>query len=237
MPVIARACAWSNISWLKHMDIRPSNGVPIWNTRWADECLAAIAEEVIDVSEKESDDYAHAHRSDEALNPQILSENTIQSLDDSADSEDYAVPWFFQSDAESAMKEQINWLTERLGLDDHFFSKLLNMEVNEFRKWRNENNVLSQETKNMLREFWQMILHLLSYLSFDTELVQTMLSSEDKRERRSIRLPFDPPWIGTSIKEYLKASGPAGISEVSRWVLSFRFADRHQIDTQNRACP
>lgn len=153
--------------------------------------------------------------------------------------EDDVVPWFFRGENETALRLQVEWVRERLNLDDYFFSRLLKIRVIEFQDWRINyiNLSLPQEKLNILKDFWQMILHLLSYLSFNPDLVQTMLNKTNEREKESVRSPFDPPWVGTSIKEYLETSEPLGISEVTRWVLSFRFADRHQFDTTNMTCP
>lgn len=48
LPVIARACAWETINWLKELNIRPRNAQPIWGDGGVhtDEDLAAIAKEV-----------------------------------------------------------------------------------------------------------------------------------------------------------------------------------------------
>jgi hypothetical protein len=48
IPVIARPCAWRNISWLSEMSIRPRNGRPVWSDAGShvDEDLTIIAEEV-----------------------------------------------------------------------------------------------------------------------------------------------------------------------------------------------
>jgi hypothetical protein len=47
-PVIAKACAWNQISWLVKMNVRPKNGKPIWSDggTHVDEDLAKIAEEI-----------------------------------------------------------------------------------------------------------------------------------------------------------------------------------------------
>lgn len=47
-PVIAKACAWSEVGWLTEMNVRPKNDRPIWGagSRRVDEDLAAIAKEV-----------------------------------------------------------------------------------------------------------------------------------------------------------------------------------------------
>ncbi len=50
IPVIARACAWKNIAWLKKMNVRPKNGRAIWGEKGQpDEALAEIAEEVASI--------------------------------------------------------------------------------------------------------------------------------------------------------------------------------------------
>lgn len=53
-PVIARHCAWRKVGWLTKMNVRPKNGAPVWREggRYADEHLAAIAEEVADIIDK-----------------------------------------------------------------------------------------------------------------------------------------------------------------------------------------
>lgn len=53
-PIIAKACAWSRVDWLKRMNVRPKKGRPIWSEggTHVDEDLAAIAEEVADIIER-----------------------------------------------------------------------------------------------------------------------------------------------------------------------------------------
>ncbi len=48
LPVIAKACAWKNIGWLREMAIKPKNGRPVWGDGGShvDEDLAVIAGEV-----------------------------------------------------------------------------------------------------------------------------------------------------------------------------------------------
>jgi hypothetical protein len=55
-PVIARPCAWRRVKWLAAMNVRPKNGDPVWREdgRYADDELAAIAEEVADIIERAS---------------------------------------------------------------------------------------------------------------------------------------------------------------------------------------
>ncbi|MEW5959125.1 MAG: toll/interleukin-1 receptor domain-containing protein [Chloroflexota bacterium] len=55
-PVIARPCAWRRVQWLAQMNVRPKNGDPVWREggRFADDELAAIAEEVADIIKRAS---------------------------------------------------------------------------------------------------------------------------------------------------------------------------------------
>jgi CheY-like chemotaxis protein len=52
-PVIARACAWRTVDWLRQMDVRPKNGIPVWNNEGThvDEDLSLIAEDILKVIE------------------------------------------------------------------------------------------------------------------------------------------------------------------------------------------
>jgi len=56
IPVIAKACAWKRVDWLAKMNVRPQNGEPIWGgeSGRVDRMLAAIAEEVAEIVEKET---------------------------------------------------------------------------------------------------------------------------------------------------------------------------------------
>ena len=50
-PVIAKDCAWRNVSWLGRMKVRPKSEQPVWREggRYVDEELAAITEEIAEV--------------------------------------------------------------------------------------------------------------------------------------------------------------------------------------------
>ena len=47
-PVIAKACAWETVDWLRQMNVQPKNGTPVWSDDGShiDEDLAAIAQKV-----------------------------------------------------------------------------------------------------------------------------------------------------------------------------------------------
>jgi len=48
VPIIAKACAWERVSWLKEMNARPKDGKPVWSSGGItpDEALAAIVGEI-----------------------------------------------------------------------------------------------------------------------------------------------------------------------------------------------
>ena len=54
-PVIAKPCAWKRVDWLAKMNARPRDGRPVWRAAGihVDEDLAAIAEEVANIVERE----------------------------------------------------------------------------------------------------------------------------------------------------------------------------------------
>ncbi len=56
-PIIARACAWRAVDWLRDMNVRPKNSVPVWSDGGihVDEYLSGIAEEISVVVQKRAD--------------------------------------------------------------------------------------------------------------------------------------------------------------------------------------
>lgn len=132
---------------------------------------------------------------------------------------------FFQDETEEAMISQVRWIQKEFEIPDEFFANMLKIEDTVFAKWTNGEGKLPEAELEYLKEFWSTILHILSLLRFDLNAVRFLLLKEDSRMVSSCRLPFDPPWVGTSMISYLKKKGPAAISEVDHWVQSFRFGD------------
>lgn len=134
---------------------------------------------------------------------------------------------FFQEHSESALISQAQWLQEHLGISDTFFSRLLDVEEPEFHKWRTREGTLSKDEQDRLKEFWQLILHLLSFYDYRTELARELLEYKVEIQEQDYQSPYAPPWVGTSPKAYLEVNGSGGIQRINEWVLSFRFADRY----------
>ncbi len=60
-PVIARACAWRAVDWLRHMNVRPKGGTPVWSEGGihVDEYLSNIAVEISQLIHKMANSTPH----------------------------------------------------------------------------------------------------------------------------------------------------------------------------------
>lgn len=132
---------------------------------------------------------------------------------------------FFQEETEEALVAQVRWSEEHLGTSDAFFAKLLSTEQGRFFAWKIGRGALSEDELQQLRSFWRMVLHLLSFSGFDHMRMRQMLEHESDRPDRDVRLPFDPPWLGTSPKQYLEVRGICGVHELDQWVQRVRFGN------------
>lgn len=148
-----------------------------------------------------------------------------KKADSSASRADMTFASFFHSETEADLVNQVEWAQEKLGFSDAFFSALLRIDENGFSRWRNGRGSLARAKQEDLREFWEAVRHILSFLNFNLDLVLAMLEHVEDRSKRAARLPYDPPWIGTSIRSYLESTGSDGIHNVNQWVQSVRFAD------------
>ncbi len=134
---------------------------------------------------------------------------------------------FFHSDTEGDLIDQVEWVEEKLGLSDSFFSRMLQIEEDLFLDWRTGEGTISSDKQACLREFWQAITHILSFLNYDLDSVLSMLEHTNNDKIGAIRSVFTPPWAGESMKAYLEAHGLEGVRKVSEWLQSVRFADSY----------
>src|ERR1044072_1499993 len=100
---------------------------------------------------------------------------------------------FFHDDTEADRIDQVEWIEEKLGLSDSFFSSLLGIEEHLFSAWRTKKGILPQEKHVYLKEFWQTLTHILAFLNYDMRRVLTLLD-EDNVATGYTRLAFTPPW-------------------------------------------
>ena len=135
------------------------------------------------------------------------------------------VPDFFQDESEEAMRAQVKWQLEHLGLGDGFFAKLLGEDRRRFSAWQKDADTLAPGKENVLRDWWQTVLHLLSFQRFDEEKLRSLIEQTRPQGSTNEASPFFPPWSASSLKTYLENRGPEAIPEVNRWLESFRFGD------------
>lgn len=135
------------------------------------------------------------------------------------------VPDFFQDETEEAMRAQVNWQLEHLGLGDAFFAKLLGEDRHRFSSWRNDSDTLPSAKESLLRDWWQTVLHLLSFQCFNEAKLRTLIEQTPLSGFTNVASPFYPPWSASSLKTYVENRGAEAIAEVNRWLESFRFGD------------
>ena len=140
-----------------------------------------------------------------------------------------SVPDFFQDESEKALRLQVAWLEEHLGLRDSFFARLLREDQSVFSAWRRTAGSLAGEKAAVLRDWWRTVLHLLSFQNGDTEKVRTLLEQTASPHPPARQAVFSPPWFASSLKEFLEMHGRDAIPEVDRWVESFRFGDPYAL--------
>src|SRR3984957_11391738 len=146
------------------------------------------------------------------------------------------VPDFFQDETEEALRCQVKWQEQHLGLGDRFFARLLREDPRRFSSWARAKDVLNSAKEDVLRDWWRTVLHLLSFQNFDEEKVRALLERTAPTAPQTGLSVFFPPWSASSLKEYLENHGPDAIPEVTRWVESFRFGDPYAPSPKGGTC-
>jgi hypothetical protein len=146
------------------------------------------------------------------------------------------VPDFFQDESEEALRAQIKWQREHLGLEDNFFAKMLGEDRRRFSSWQQDADTLAPDKEVALRDWWQTVLHLLSFLSFDEQKLRSLLEQTRPVGASNETSLFSPPWSTSSLKAYLENRGPEAIAEVNRWLESFRFGDPYAPPRKGDPC-
>jgi hypothetical protein len=167
-----------------------------------------------------------------------MSENgLVEDSSEQGETMNGTVPDFFQDESEDALRLRVNWLEQHLGLTNRFFAKLIPIDEQLFRKWRDVSVGLSKAQQAALRDFWAMILHLLSFQAFDESRVRSLFERVSPPQVKRSQSVFNPPWFGTSLKQYLQSEGCEAIEQVNRWVETFRFGDPYVTRGEPKVCP
>jgi hypothetical protein len=135
------------------------------------------------------------------------------------------VPDYFQEETEEALREQVSWFIRAVAIDDSFFARLLRLDEGMFASWRSARAPLSSEDEQTLRNFWQLTLHLLSFLNCDEPRLRDLFQQFLPAARRGEGSPPAPPWSGTTLKGFLETGGARAIDQVDGWVTGLRFGD------------
>lgn len=130
---------------------------------------------------------------------------------------------FFNDDSNDALLSQVQWFEKSLRVDDDFFLDMLNLERREFSQWKYERGSLSSDKQDLLKEFWQMMLHMMSFYDYDmTRVAEAFHYTGEGHFEHST---FGPPWTGTSLRNYLEKAGPISIRKVNHWIQALRYGN------------
>src|ERR1700730_14625476 len=135
------------------------------------------------------------------------------------------VPDFFQDESDEALRSQVEWQEQQLGLGGRVFARLLREDQRRFSSWARDADALTQDKEDVLRDWWRTVLHLLSFQNFDEEKERALLEQRAPTGPKARQSLFSPPWSTSSLKEHLENYGPDGIPEVNRWLESFTFGE------------
>jgi hypothetical protein len=145
------------------------------------------------------------------------------------------VPDFFQEETDEALRRQIRWLQESLGINQDFLTRFLHMDGKAIHAWISADAPIAAASKDQLRDLWQTVLHVLSYVNFDPKKARQMLEHQapeaEKMEigENAAKAPFLPPWSGYSIKNHVANTGQNGLRDVDRWLSAMRFGNPYVV--------
>ena len=129
------------------------------------------------------------------------------------------IPDAYDPDVLSAVR----WLQKHLPFSDEDLARLIGVNTELFSQWKTGEQTLTTEQTDTLEDLSLAINRLLSFYSFRRDLMVTVL--EFRSESPTHRSRFTPPWLGTSLKEYLLGHGAKGIAEVDDWIQRMKSAN------------
>jgi hypothetical protein len=147
------------------------------------------------------------------------------------------VPDYFQEDSEGALQSRMEWLDAEVGLDAPFFARLLRTDETTFTCWREVGTGLTRGQIGGLQDVWEMMMHILSFVNFDSGRARRLLEHISPAAPRRQAKGAEPPWAGSSIKAHLETNGRGAVDEVNLWITSFRFAAPSLTPESEVPCP
>jgi len=134
------------------------------------------------------------------------------------DHTDLIIPDVYDPDVLSAVR----WIQEHLPFSDEDLARLIGVNTELFAQWKTGAQTLTDSQTETLEDLSLAINRLLSFYGFRRDLMVTVL--EFRSESPIQRSRFTPPWLGTSLKDYMLSHGAKGIAEVDDWLQKIRSA-------------
>lgn len=147
------------------------------------------------------------------------------------------VPDYFQEDSEDALRSRMQWLEAEVSLGDPFFARLLRTDEETFARWKEHRAALHDRERLGLQEVWEMMMHILSFVNFETARARRLLEHVPPPASGPRAAGQTPPWVGSSIMTYLEKHGTGAVDDVNRWMTSFRFGAPSLTPEQGVPCP
>jgi len=125
-----------------------------------------------------------------------------------------------QADVVSA----IDWLQENLAFSNEYLAQLIGARQELFSQWKRGGQTLTSSQVQRLENFSAAMNRLLSFLNFRRDLMMRILEFHSDSNQIQ-RTSNTPPWLGTSLRDYMLHHGDKGIKEVDSWVQSLGSAN------------
>ena len=135
------------------------------------------------------------------------------------DHADIIIPDVSDPDVLSAVR----WLQEHLPFSDEYLAKLIGATTEVFSEWKTGAQTLTDSQIETLENLSLALNRLLSFYGFRRDLILSVLEFHSDSPIQRSR--FTPPWVGTSLKDYILSHGAKGIAEVDSWVQKIKSAN------------
>lgn len=111
----------------------------------------------------------------------------------------------------------VEWLQENLAFSNEYVPELIEARQELFTRWKRGEQTLNSSQEQKLENFWDAMNRLLSFFGFRRDLIMRVL--EFKTEAQIHRTRSTPPWLGSSLRDYMLEHGDTGVMEVKLWVV------------------
>ena len=99
---------------------------------------------------------------------------------------------------------------------NEYVAELIGARQELFTRWKTGEQTLSSLQEQKLENFWDAMNRLLSFFGFRRDLIMRVL--EFKTEAQIHRTRSTPPWLGSSLRDYMLEHGDRGVMEAKLWV-------------------